>query len=91
METFTELKKPLENPHFHKQKQEALCELADDMIDKPIVNLIKGFNELPCCFTLQCCYGHFVYNGQKDTNNLDPLLAKEIITEVEYRIAYIAF
>ncbi len=44
METFSELKKPLENPHFQKQKQEALCKLADDMIDKPIVNLIKGFN-----------------------------------------------
>jgi hypothetical protein len=91
LETFTELKKLLENPHFQKQKQEVLGELADDMIDKPIVNLIKGFNELPYCFTLQCCYGHFVYSGQKDTHNLDPMPTKEINTEVEYRIAYIAF
>lgn len=81
----------MENPHFQKQKQKALCELTDDMIDMPIVSLIKGFNELPYCFTLQCCYGHFVYNGKKDMHNLDPLPVKEIITKVEYRIAYIAF
>lgn len=61
------------------------------MIDTPIVELINGFNKLSYCFTLQSCYGHFVYNGQKDTHNLDPLPAKEIITPVEYRIAYIAF
>lgn len=91
METFTELKELFENPHFFKQKQKALCELTDDMIDMPIVYLIKVFNKLPYCFTLQCCYGHFVYDGQKDTHNLDPLPAKEIITKVEYRIAYIAF
>jgi hypothetical protein len=91
METFTELKVLLENPHFQEQKKMALCELTDDMIDMPIVSLIKGFNNLPYCYTLQCCYGHFVYNGQNNTYNLDPLPAKEIITKVEYRIAYIAF
>ena len=91
METFTELKDFAKNPHYHVQKQKSLSDLNDDMIDRPIVGLINGLNKLPYCFTLQSCYGHFVYNCQKDTHNLVPLSAKNIITQVEYRIAYIAF
>lgn len=90
METFTELKDLVENPHYQVQKQKVLYDLNDDMIDLPIVDLINGFNKLPFCFTLQSCYGHFVYSGQKDTHNLDPLPVKEIIAKVEYRIAYVA-
>jgi hypothetical protein len=51
------------------------------MIDMPVVDLINGFNKRPYCFTLQSCYGHFVSNDQKDTHNLDPLPAKEIIVQ----------
>ena len=62
---------------------------------KKIAFIVKlqclGHPQLPYCFTLQNCYGHFVYNGQKDTHNLDPLPAQDIITEVEYRSACIAF
>lgn len=61
------------------------------MIDTPIIGLIKGLNKLPYCFTLQSCYGHFVCNGQNDTHNLYPLPATEISTQIEYRVAYIAF
>jgi len=91
LETFTELKGLAENPHYQVQKRKIQYDLNDGMIDMPIVDLINGFNKLPYCFTLQSCYGHFVYNDQKDTHNLDPLPAKEIIAKVEYRIAYIAF
>jgi len=91
METFAELKKLSENPHYQLQKQKILNNLKDDMIDLPIAGLINGFNKLPYCFTLQCCYGHFIYNGQKDTHNLDPLPLKGNIAQVKYRIAYIAF
>lgn len=91
METFTKLKELAESPHFKVQKQKTLFDLTDDMIDMPIIDLINGFNKLPYCFTLQSCYGHFVHNGQKDTHNLEPLPAKDIIAKVEYRIAYIAF
>jgi hypothetical protein len=91
LETFTELKELAENPHYQVQKQKILCELTDDMIDVPIVNLINGFNKLSYCFTLQSCYGHFVYYGQKDFHNLESLPVKDTIAKVEYRIAYIAF
>ncbi len=73
------------------QKQKSLSDLTDDMVDMPIIELINGYNKLPYCFTLQSCYGHFVYNGQKDTHGLESLPAKGIIGTIEYRIGYIAF
>ncbi len=91
METFTELKELVENPHYQEQRQKSLGDLANDMIDVPIIDLINGFNKLPYCFTLQSCYGHFVYNDQQDSHNFAPLPIKATIAKVEYRIAYIAF
>jgi hypothetical protein len=91
LETFTELKELVENPYYQEQRQRSLAGLTDVIIDAPIIDLIKGFNELPYCFTLQSCYGHFLYIGQKDPNNLDPLPIANTIARVEYRIAYIAF
>ena len=91
METFTEAKELMENPHYQAQREKTLATLTDSMIDSPIINLINSFNSLPHCFTLQSCYGHFVYSGQKDPNNLEPLPVTDNIADVEYRIAYIAF
>jgi hypothetical protein len=59
------------------------------MIDRPLIGLINSINRLPYCFTLQCCYGHFVTTGQKDPHNLEPLPAVDVADRVEYRIAYV--
>ena len=91
METFTDLKKFRDNPHYHAQRQKCLGSLTDDMIDLPIVGVVNGLNKLPYCFTLQSCYGHFVRNDRKDYHNVEPLPVKDTIAKVEYRIAYIAF
>ncbi len=91
METFTELKEFVENPGYSKQRQRALAGLSDGMIDAPIIDLINGFNSLPYCFTIQCCYGHFIYNPQQDRYNCDPLPKSDPIETVKYRIAYICF
>lgn len=91
METFTKLKELTENPRYKEQRQKSLAGLTDAMIDVPIIEIIKGFNKLPYCFTMQSCYGHFLYKGQKNPHNLDPLSVTKTITIVEYRIAYIAF
>jgi hypothetical protein len=90
LETFTEPKALVENPHYQDQRQKSLASLHDGMIDKPIIELITAFNKLPYCFTLQCCYGHFIYSGQNDPHNLEPLPLTDTIARVEYRIAYIA-
>ena len=81
----------VENPHYPEQKKKCLDRLSGEMIDPPILDIIQGFNQLPFCFTLQACYGHFIHDGQKDPHNLDSLPVLSSKTRVEYRIAYIAF
>ncbi len=90
MQTFTEPKAWVANQHYQDQRQKILIGLRDGMIDKPILELINAFNKRPYCFTLQSCYGHFIYSGQDDPHNLEPLPLTETITRVAYRIAYIA-
>jgi hypothetical protein len=90
LETFTEPKALVGNPLYQDQRKKSLADLHDDMIDKPIIELINALNKLPYCFTLQCCYGHFIYSGQNDPHNLESLPLTDTIARVEYRIAYIA-
>ena len=89
METFTELKELVDNPDYQDQRGKFLAGLSDVMIDAPIIDLIQRFNRLPNCFTIQCCYGHFVFETQTDPYNLMPLPVNHTIDSVEYRIAYI--
>ena len=89
METFTKPKKLVENRYYKDQRRKSLAVLSDEMIDAPIIDLMNGFNKLPYCFTLQSCYGHFIYNNQKDPHNYEPLPISDAIEIVEYRIAYI--
>jgi hypothetical protein len=91
LETFTEPKELAENPNYQVQRQKIMHGLTDDMIDVPIIEIVNGFNKLPYCFTLQSCYGHFVYNGQNNPHNIESLSIKDSVAKVEYRIAYIAF
>ncbi|MCP3873161.1 MAG: hypothetical protein GY699_08420 [Desulfobacteraceae bacterium] len=91
METFAGLKEFSGNLYYQAQKQKIRIDLSDGMIDMPIIDLIKGYNKLPYCFTLQSCYGHFIYNGKKNIHNLEPLPVEGAIDKIEYRIAYIAF
>ena len=91
METFAAPKKMVENSYFPQQRKRCLANLSDDMLDPPIIDIVHYFNQLPFCFTLQSCCGHFLYNGQKNPQNLNRLPAIKTIAGVEYRIAYIAF
>ena len=90
METFTEFKSLVNNPYFLQQREKSLNQLDINTIDSPIKEIIKAFSNLPYCFTQQCCYGHFLYNEQKNPNNIEPLPNLDNISKVEYRIAYIA-
>ncbi len=90
METFTEFKPLVKNPYFHQQREKALNQLDINTIDTPIKEMIKDFSNLPYCFTLQICCGHFLYNNQKNPKNIEPLPKLDNISKVEYRIAYIA-
>jgi len=90
METFTAMKALVDNPHYDRQRKESLDALDVSFIDKPMVEIIQGFAGLSCCFTLQSCYGHFVFEGQTDRHSIKPLPDRSDIGIVEYRIAYLA-
>lgn len=90
METFTAARAFVMNPHYDEERGASLRKLDFSGIDPPIVEIVKGFSGLSYCFTLQSCYGHFLYAGQIDTHNTEPLPLDESIENVEYRIAYLA-
>ena len=90
METFTKIKEFEKNPRYHKQRQESINNLDISIIDKPIVELIKWFLKLPYCFTLQSCYGHFMYYDQRRKYNIDKIPESYSIKYFKYSIAYIA-
>jgi hypothetical protein len=90
METFAAIKKLVDNPDYLKQREDSIGGFDINSIDSPIVEIIEGFLKLPYCFTLQSCYGHFIYRGQKDPFNTAPLPVSSNSKTVKYKIAYIA-
>lgn len=65
--------------------------VEEGTLDPPIVPLLEGFAMIPCCFTMQSCWGHFVHELQPETKNLDSLHGYTgKVGQVLYRIAYIA-
>jgi len=91
LETYTEPNKMVENLLFQEQRLKILSTLPETRIDEPMVEIVTAFNKLPYCFTLQCCYGHFVYKNDKRSYSTKPLSVMAPDSRVEYQIAYIAF
>jgi hypothetical protein len=90
METFTVIKEFIDNPRYAEQRERSLRGLGSAIIDEPLRELISGLASLPYCFTLQSCYGHFLYGSQRDQQNIEPLPRDRHSGAVEYRIAYLA-
>ena len=88
VETFAPPKALVDHHGFKNDRDNALAGLKDHMIDAPIAGIIQSLNALPCCFTLQCCFGHFVTKGQSDEHNLKPLPIADDLERVQYRLAY---
>jgi len=90
LQTLTAAKEIVEDAGFEEQRERSLRELDLSTLDAPIVDIIEDFANLPYCFTLQCCYGHFAYPGKLDPHNIAPLPALDDGRLIRYRIAYIA-
>ena len=71
-----------------RQRSIAVLDLAS--IDDPIKDIVEGFASLPHCFTLQCCYGHFICSPEQDQHNLEPI-PFGFPGSTRYRIAYVSF
>jgi len=91
METFTNSKVFVNNPDFRLKRIKSINHLNYNAIDEPIQDIIRDISKLTYCFTLQSCYGHFVYEDQRNQHNIVPLPTSPISGEIEYRIAYLAF
>ncbi|MCK5126539.1 MAG: hypothetical protein KAR42_09805 [candidate division Zixibacteria bacterium] len=91
METFNTIHDFVDDSSFERNRDKSISTLPKISIDPPLQNLINLCSLLPCCYTMQCCWGHFVYPGQSDPDSLAPLPESLEVNDVEYRLAYIAF
>ena len=90
METFTEPRQLVANARYADERRAALDALDLTAIDEPIVDVVEAFAALPHCYTLQCCYGHFLTAAGQDEHSLAPIPDGHG-GSVRYRIAYVAF
>lgn len=90
METYAPPRPLQPNPGFRRQREAALRALDLSAVDEPVRGLVRSLNRLPHCFTLQSCYGHFVWADCGDPHNLRALPAADPGGLITYRIAYLA-
>lgn len=95
METFTPPRPFTTHPRYHEDREEAHRDLRDAVqkkaIDAPLLPIVQECLWVPHCFTVQCCFGHFVHACEPDRENLVPVsrYSREV-GRIEYRIAYLA-
>ncbi len=89
MKTFAPAQPSVHNPGYRDDCQKVKAALDLNEVDAPIRAFITAFNKLHYCYTLQCCYGHFLHATQSDPPNLECLPAHDV-GQVHYRIAYLA-
>ncbi|HII99788.1 MAG TPA: hypothetical protein HA272_11185 [Methanoregula sp.] len=98
METFTPPRPFVPHVGYQQDRDRSLRgleqEIRNGTIDPPILPLVKECIPITHCFTVQCCYGHFVHQLEPDPENLIPVThyrdRKEEIEPIRYRIAYLA-
>lgn len=89
MMTLTDARPFVSNPGYAQDRTDTIGQLVLQSVDKPIVDIVARFAELPCCFPLQSCCGHFVCDPEQDKHTLAPI-PEDCKGPVRYRIAYIA-
>lgn len=90
METFCIAKPMIPDSDFEDRRQAAVKEIDLRQIDAPLRLLIERLSALPYCFSLQCCWGHFVHDTQLDRHWIDPLGEVREDAAITYRLAYLA-
>ena len=95
METFTLPPPFAAHPGYRNDRERSIAELAAEIgrnaLDPPLLPLVRECIHIPHCFTVQCCYGHFVHALAPDPENLVPISAFSGDTgPIRYRVAYLA-
>ena len=96
METFTPPRPFVPHPGYKRDRERSLQSLQQEIeknaIDPPLLPLVRECMAVPHCFTMQCCYGHFVHRLEPDPDNLAPISRyTQEVGSIRYRIAYLAF
>ena len=89
METFAPLREFEVHAGYARAREKVMSAFDPSSIDTPILDVVQGFAELPHCFTLQSCFGHFMWDGQTDPHSLEAVPTRDVGT-VRYNIAYLA-
>ncbi|MEW6338121.1 MAG: hypothetical protein ACOY3Y_01975 [Acidobacteriota bacterium] len=85
MESFAAPVDLVESARYEHDRKAALTGFDLDGIDAPIRDLAR----LPHCFTMQCCWGHFVCRPGPRSHALEPV-PEDHVGPVRHRIAYLA-
>jgi hypothetical protein len=91
METYHKPREFVFNPVYRKNWADAVKSIPLNDIDLPIKKLVQNISKLEHCYTQQCCYGHFIHEGQPDPLGINRLAKFSQTTEIKYHIAYMAF
>jgi hypothetical protein len=89
LKTITEPRALVFNPKYQQDRMSTIKALDLKAIDEPILDIVSAFIELPYCFPLQSCFGHFVCTDDQDMDTLSPV-PRICNDPVRYRIAYLA-
>jgi hypothetical protein len=89
METFAAPRPLVDNDRYPQERKAALAALDLSAIDEPVADIVARFAELTHCYTLQSCYGHFIFRPDQEDHSLEPV-PPEYRGPVKYKIAYVA-
>lgn len=96
METFTKARPLVPSPGYDTDRREALVglntEIGKGSTDEPTLDILMQFSNIPFCYTLQSCYGHFMLEpstADRNTKRVVDVAGKS--SKLHYRIAYVAF
>jgi hypothetical protein len=89
METFCKARDFVQHTHYERDRASVISNFVLEDIDEPIRDIMTALLRVSQCFSLQSCYGHFIWKGQHDEHNLC-VLPSENQGLVRYRIAYLA-
>ncbi len=90
MRTFTQPRPFVESRRYARDREKALKRFDPRSLDPPIRELVTGLNDLAYVFTLQSCFGHFLWAGNLEERTLSRVPTQDCGV-VTYRIAYVAF
>ena len=96
MQTFTAWRPFVSDSSYMARRRDELAGLerllSSGAIDTPFMPLVKSIREIPYCYTLQSCFGHFVLSDGTERYRIKDMCDRlDEDTIIRFKIPYIAF